>query len=223
MKLRNQKNENVLKCSLRDNAILEAIDLCKILDTEQITALFFNFKSGKRKCQDRMKSLYDRGLVKKTRLSLNTPTVYFQKKLSGIPQHDLALSWVYVWFMKQSAKVLTWELDQLSEFGLKTDALCSTYIQMTKEVRWHCIELERGASSRNRFIKVMNYDDLYKREGFTGSALMKRLDNVQRFPKVVIVTDKAEHGLRIRKAMGESTSTVRYEVHLLSVLKEGII
>lgn len=214
---------NVRKGSIRDKSILETIEICGVMDTDQLTELFFKFPTGKRKCQARMKSLYDRKLVKKTRLSLDSSTVYYQGKFPGQIEHSLAVSWVYVWLMrKQGETILTWETEELKEFGLRVDALCSTRIPMTGEIRWYCIELDRGAVSRHKFLKVNYYDDLYLKEGFTGSKLMKRLDNPLRFPKVIIVTDSVKHGQKIRSLVAESKTKVKYEVYLLSAIKEGL-
>lgn len=218
-----QAMTNAMKGSTRDRSILETIELCGVMDTDQLTELFFKFPSGKRKCQARMKSLYDRHLVKRTRLSLGTSTVYYQGKFPGQIEHSLALSWVYVWMTrKQGETVLTWETEELREFGLRVDALCSTKIPMTGEIRWYCIELDRGSVSRHKFLKVNIYDDLYTKEGFSGSKLMKRLDNPIRFPKVIIVTDDAKHGQKIRNHIAESRTKVKYELFLLSAIKEGL-
>ena len=61
------KLSNVQIGSTRDKAILDTISLCGVMDTEQLTELFFRFPTGKRKCQARMKYLVDRKLVKKIR------------------------------------------------------------------------------------------------------------------------------------------------------------
>ncbi|MBC2723326.1 MAG: hypothetical protein HGJ97_11685 [Desulfosporosinus sp.] len=218
-----QAMTNAMKGSIRDRSILETIELCGVMSTDQLTELFFKFPSGKRKCQARMKSLYDRKLVKRTRLSLDAPTVYYQGKYPGQIEHSLALSWVYVWFMrKQGETVLTWETEELKEFGLRVDALCSTKILMTGEIRWYCIEIDRGSVSRHKFRKIDIYDDLYLKEGVAGSKLMKKLGNPARFPKVIIVTDDPKHGQKIRRLVAESKTKVRYEVHLLSAIKEGL-
>jgi hypothetical protein len=191
------------------------------MDTNQIAELFFKFPSGKRKCQARMKSLYDRKLVKKARLSLDTSTIYFQGKFPAQYDHSLALTWCYVWMMKkQGEKVLSWEIEELKEFGLRVDALCSTFITMTKEVRWYCFELTKSAS-RNDFLKIPKYDALYLKEGIAGSKLMKRLGEAQRFPKVVIVTDSIKHAQKIKSLVSESVTKVRYEVYLLQI-SQGI-
>lgn len=218
------QTNNILKASIRDRSILETIELCGVMNTDQLTELFFKFATGKRKCQARMKSLYDRKLVKRTRLSLDTSTVYYQGKLPGQIEHSLAISWAYVWFMrKQGESILTWKTEELKDFGLRVDALCSTKIPMTGEIRWCCIEIDRGSASRNSFHKVTIYDDLYQKEGIEGSKLMKRLDNPQRFPKVIIVTDKPKHVQKIRNHIAESKTKVKYEVYLLNAIKEGLV
>lgn len=211
---------NVKKGSKRDNDILEAIELCGVMDTEQLTALFFRFQTGKRKCQARMKSLYDRNLVKKVRLSLDSPNVYYQGKFPEKIPHSLALSWAYIWMKNRPGeRLLTWETEQLKEFGLRVDALCSTEILMTKEIRWYCIEFDRGSSSHSKYIKVDIHDELYKKEGFAGSKLMKRLNNPLRFPKVILITDSVKQSQKIRSLVAESQTKVRYEVYLLNQIK----
>ena len=212
-----------MKGSIRDKAILDAIEICRVMNTDQLTELFFKFPTGKRKCQARMKSLYDRKLVKRTRLSLDTPAIYYQGRVPGQPEHSLAATWVYVWFMrKQGEKVLTWEIEELKEFDLRTDVLCSTKILMSGEIRWYCIEIDRGSVSRNSFLKVSKYDELYQKEGIAGSKLMNRLDNALRFPKVILITDKVKHVQKIRTLIAESKTKVKYEVYLLNAIKEGL-
>lgn len=212
---------NVRKGSLRDREILDAIELCKVMNTEQITELFFRFATGKRKCQARMKSLCDRKMVKKARLSLDTSTIYYQGKFPSQYNHSLALSWVYVWFQrKQGEKLLSWEIEELKEFSMRVDALCSTKIPMTNEVRWYCVELDKS-ESRNNFLKISKYDELYLKEGVANSKLMQRLDNALRFPKVVIVTDSIKRGQKIKSLIAESVTKVKYEVYLLG--KEGVV
>jgi hypothetical protein len=195
------------------------------MNTDQLAELFFQFPTGKRKCQARMKSLYDRRLVKRTRLSLDTSTVYYQGKFPGQIEHSLALSWVYVWMMRkqQGETILTWETEELKEFGLRVDALCSTKIMLTGEIRWYCIEIDRGSVSRHNFMKVKIYDELYLKEGVVNSDLMNRLDNPSRFPKVIIVTDSTKHGQKIRSLIAESKTKVRYELYLLNTIKEGLV
>lgn len=219
-----QTMTNVQKGSRRDQDILDAISLCGVMDTEQLTELFFNFATGKRKCQARMKTLVDRKLIKKTRLSLDTPTVYYQGKFPHRLEHARALSWIYVWMKRQQGtNLLTWELEELKEFGniLQADALCSVKITMTGEIRWYCIELDRGSVNRSKFDKIEKYIALYNREGVTGSPMLKRLDNPLRFPKVLIVTDSVKRGQRIRELVANANTRLKFEVHLLNAIKEG--
>jgi hypothetical protein len=215
---------NVKKGSKRDSDIIETIEICGVVNTDQLTELFFKFPSGKRKCQARMKMLYDKGLVKKIRLSLDSSTIYYQGKLPGQIEHSLALTWVYVWMMrKQGEKILSWETEELKEFGVRVDALCSTEILMTREIRWYFIEFDRGSVSRHDFIKISNFDELYLKEGFAGSKLMRQLSDPLRFPKVIIVSDSVRNVQKIRKLISESKTKVRYEAYLLNSIKEGLV
>jgi hypothetical protein len=195
------------------------------MNTNQITELFFRFTTGERKCQARMKVLVDRKLLKKTRLSLDTSSIYYQRKLPDHVDHALGVSWCYVWLkLKYGENLLTWELEELKEFGdiLQCDALCSVKIPMTGEVRWYCIELDRGSVNRSKFSKVEKYIALYNREGVAGSPMLKRLDNPLRFPKVLIVTDSVRRGQRIRELVANANTRLKFEVHLLSAIKEGL-
>ncbi|SHH86075.1 hypothetical protein [Desulfosporosinus lacus] len=222
--MQTQAMTNVQKGSTRDKSIIETIGLCGVMDTEQLAELFFRFPTGMRKCQARMKCLVDRKLVKKTRLSLDTPSVYYQGKFPHRLEHARALSWIYVWFMRKTGeKLLTWEREELKEFGdiLQTDALCSVKITMTGEIRWYCIELDRGSVNRSKFDKIEKYIALYNREGVAGSPMLKRLGNPLRFPKVLIVTDSVKRGQRIRELVADANTRLKFEVHLLSAIKEG--
>lgn len=211
---------NVKKGCQRDKDILETISICRVMNTDQLTELFFKFPTGKRKCQARMKSLYERKMVNKFRLSLDTSTIYYLGKFPGQPEHSLAISWIHVWFKrKQGEKVLTWETEQLKEFGFKCDALCSTKIAMTNEIRWYCIEFDRGSVSNHPFKKVSLYDGLYQREGFPQSKLMKRLGDPLRFPKVIIVSDSIKSGQKIKQLITDSPTKVRYDFHMMSEIR----
>jgi len=120
--------------------------------------------------------------------------------------------------------LLTWELEQLKEFGgfLQCDALCSVKIPMTGEIRWYCIEFETGLN-RNRFDKIEKYNELYHREGVSGSPMLQRLDNPLRFPKVIIVTDSVKRGQKIREIISNANTRLKFEVHLLNAIKEGLV
>lgn len=204
---------NILIGSKRDSEVLESIDTCGVLNTQQITALHFPIKSGKRKCQERMQSLYERKLVKRIRISVDSPYVYFINRPS-LMNHSLAISWAYVWMVK-TRKVQTWELEQLEEFGLRCDALCSVRNDMAKETFWYCIEFE-SSSNKSQFEKIEKYNKLYDKEGIKGSKLMQRLNHPDRFPRVIIVTDTAKKGIRIRDAIQSEKRIVNFEVMLLS-------
>ncbi|WP_407308784.1 hypothetical protein [Desulfosporosinus sp. SB140] len=214
---------NAQKGSYRVKAILDAITICKVIDTNQIAELYFRFPSGLRKCQAVMKTLYDKKLVKKTRLSLDTATIYYKGRLPENLEHALALTWCYAWMKQRPGEtLLTWELEQLKEFGniLRADALCSVRIDMTKEIRWYCVEMDRGSINRNKFDKIDKYIALYNREGVPGSPLLKRLDNPLRFPKIIIVTDDVRRGQKIREMIANANTRLKFEVHLLASIKE---
>ncbi|SHN84752.1 hypothetical protein [Desulfitobacterium chlororespirans] len=211
---------HVMKGSKRDAEILESIELCGAMDTQQIAALHFRFKSGLRKCQERLQSLHERKLIKRARLSMDSPYVYFYTR-PALPRHTLAISWIYVWLAKQK-RIQSWELEQLEEFGiLRCDALCSIRNEMTQETLWCCVEFESSAN-KSKFDKVEKYTKLYEKHGIKGSPLMQRLDGADRFPRVILVADNAKRGLKMREVVQAAHSPVKFEIHLLSeIVKEA--
>jgi hypothetical protein len=175
-----------------------------------------------------MKVLVEKKLVKKVRISLDSSNIYFMTRPLSL-EHSLGVSWSYVWVnktLKQNEKILTWELEQLKEFGaiLQCDALCSIENQITKEVRWYCIEFDRSSVNKSRFDKIEKYNLLYQKYGFASSPLIKRLGNTTRFPRVIIITDTAKRALNIRDIIQSEKQKdgVNFEIHLLSeVIKEA--
>lgn len=90
----------------RDRALLEAIASCQALDTEQARVLLFPGKYGRRKAQERLKTLYDRARIKRWRPAPESPYIYFQEKKHGRIEHLVALNWVRCWMLRQ---LKSWE------------------------------------------------------------------------------------------------------------------
>lgn len=187
---------NYQLCSFRDKQIILALSQCKALNTNQLVTLFFKGKTGLRKCQTRLKFLANNEFVQVIeRPFFDSPNIYYLKDapaLSAIP-HIIMVGWVYVWFCKKY-EVLYWE--QEVDFNiLQCDAICQ--VKDKGEIKWFFIELDR-AKSHNTFVKPEKYTELYEKEGNTGSELSKRY-NLNKFPRIVIVTDSIRRGQNISK------------------------
>ncbi|MDQ7094247.1 hypothetical protein REC12_11665 [Desulfosporosinus sp. PR] len=182
--------------SHRDKQVIQVVSACKAMTTQQIAILLFPGKAGLRKCQQRLKYLADHKLINFIkRPFFDMPNVYYLKKepsLSAL-QHIVAVTWIYVWLSKHY-EVEHWETEV--DFGiLQCDALCKL-----KEGLWYFIEFDRSIS-HNGFKKPMQYSELYSKEGMLGSDLLKKLENPSKFPRILIITDSAKRGVKIKNSI----------------------
>ena len=205
----------------RDKAILEAIEVRKALNTDQITALLFrDIAQGRRKAQERLLKLYKGGRVKRCRTALTEPFCYFVGKKNGRLEHLLALNWVYVWF---TAGLKAWEQMHCFSYEanyklLQTDAFAAVKNTVTGKFRFYFVELDR---SQNDFDKVRKYNQLYQDDGYTGRWWSELTD---RFPTVLVVTNSTKRAAHIRQRVEkENTSGLEFKVMLLDEIKEGLI
>lgn len=80
-----------MKITSRDLAIVEFLDTVGVADTTTINKMFFN--NSVKACKNRMKPLYDAGLVKRIdRKYLNQEHVYYTKRKPAQVEHKLMFS-----------------------------------------------------------------------------------------------------------------------------------
>ena len=98
------------KGMIRDREILEWVDQCKCLNTDQIELLAFpGMKAGKRKCQMRLKKLTDQRRLCRWRYGLDQPYAYYHSMNKPVEQmeHTVLLSWMFIWLLKTYLKIIT--------------------------------------------------------------------------------------------------------------------
>lgn len=204
----------------RDKAILEAIEEHEVLNTDQITALFFNgMKNGKRMAQKRLKSLFERERVQKGRLSYYHPCHYHTTtRPPGQIEHRLGINWFYIWL---NASLKNWErlhcFEHEQEFGiLRADGLAAIKNTVTGQMRFIFLEMDR-AESGNKFDKIEKYNQLYQEAERYADCWWVNLTD--RFPAVYIVTTSNKKIKAIEKIIKEkNANNLEFRVLLLSDL-----
>jgi hypothetical protein len=210
---------NQLKGYHRDKEILGLIERLQALDTEQVRALLFSsMTQGRRKAQERLKALYDRGRLNRWRPGPESPYMYFVGKKHGRIEHLIALNWVYVWMVKSVKsweEIYRWDYEQ--DYGaLQADAFCVVRNMVTGKLRMWFVELDR-AESGNLFDKVRKYCDLYESERYAG---WWWVDLADRFPGILTVTTAAGREKIIRGLVEkENRAGLQFEIYLLENLK----
>ncbi|MCL5289781.1 MAG: replication-relaxation family protein [Firmicutes bacterium] len=208
---------------LRDRNICSLIEARQALDTEQVRVIVFpGMKCGRRKAQERLKALHDRGRLNRWRPGPESPYIYYVGKKHGRIEHLVALNWVYVWMVKSVKsweEITRWDYEQ--DYGiLQADAFCMVRNTVTNKLRMWFVELDR-AESGNLFDKVRKYNDLYRDEKYSG---WWWADIADRFPGVLVVTTAAARERTIRglveKQNGEG---LEFQIYLLENLKEACI
>ncbi|HBV97800.1 MAG: hypothetical protein JL50_02835 [Peptococcaceae bacterium BICA1-7] len=210
---------NQLRGYHRDNEICRLIEKLQALDTEQVSVLIFSGqKHGRRKAQERLKVLFDRGRLKRWRAAPESPYIYFTGKKHGRMDHLVALNWVYVWMVrsvKSWEEVYRWDTEQ--DYGvLQADAFCAIRNTVTGKLRFWFVELDR-AESGNLFDKVAKYNSLYDSEKYAG---WWWADLADRFPGILTVTTAAPRERIIRGLVEkENAAGLEFQICLLEKLK----
>lgn len=204
----------------RDKQIVREIEARGALNTEQIAAMFFKGSAALKKCQQRMKKLYDAKRVKRTRINGSGSYCYYIGKKSGRLEHLISINWVYIWFikrMKSWESLWYWQYEMAYDI-LRCDAFLGIRNAFTEEIKFYFIELDR---SNNTWDKTRKYNQLYETEGYAGSFWV---EYTKVFPVILCVTeDKNRLAIIERSVREENKYNLRFEVKLLDDLIKEVI
>lgn len=207
---------NQQKSSLRDRRMLSLIQELGALTTEQVQSLCFsNIKSGKRKAQQRLKRMYDLGLVQRIRPALDSAFVYYPERRPGQLEHIVARNWVYCYLhntLQWWEHLAGWYPE--SDYGvLRCDALAHIKNTVTDKHRFMFVEADL---SSNRFDKGQKYTMLC-RQGV--EAWWTSYTDV--FPSIMVVTETPSRLRLIENTLKETNPLgLRFVCYLLSELKK---
>lgn len=204
----------------RDKKIVREIEARGSLNTEQITAMFFRGSAGLKKCQQRMKKLYDAKRVKRTKINASGSYCYYIGKRSGRLEHLISTNWVYIWLTKQMKSwesLWYWQYEMAYDI-LRCDAFTGIKNSFTGEVKFYFVELDR---SNNTWDKTRKYNQLYETEKYSDSFWVQ---HAKVFPVILCVTeDKNRLNLIEQSVMEENKHNLRFEVRLLDDLVSEVI
>lgn len=205
------------KSSLRDRRALRYLDVLGALTTEQVWSLCFSdIATGQRKAQQRLKRLFDRGLAKRVRPSLDSPMVYWTAQRPGLMEHTVACNWVYCYLVRRCQsweKIEGWYPEDDYKV-LRCDAFAVIRNTALKTNRFLFVEVDL---SENRFDKVQKYTALCQK-----GVDAWWVDETSVFPTVLVVTETLARLEHIRKLAKEQNPLgLRFDVKLLSDIKRG--
>ena len=204
---------------LRNKEIINAVTRCGVLDTDQITSLIFSrLPSGRRIAQRRLKSLFDRGKLKRARDSIDLPYYYYTGEKPGQPEHKLAVNWVYLWYtlrLKSWEELYCFQYEQ--DYGiLRSDALAGIKNTVTGKISFSFVEMDI-AKSGNSFDKVAKYNLLYESDRYLSAWWVKYASG---FPSVFVVTTNNKRLRSIQKWIDrDNKNGLEFQVYLLDQIK----
>jgi len=185
-----------LKGYRRDKMVLQTIEKCEALTTEQIDALFFSdIKTGYRKAQERLLKLYKRKNLKRFRPSIDCPYIYYTRRREQL-DHRLAVNWVYVWLTKKKWHNLVWWYYEQDYKILKCDSFAGLKNIVTGQYKFYFVEVEMD--SHRRFDKVARYNELYGEDKYLN---WWWVEYAKTFPTIIVVCKETKRKREIEKAI----------------------
>ncbi|MHB1042373.1 MAG: replication-relaxation family protein [Eubacteriales bacterium] len=202
----------------RDNAILQAVERRRALDTEQVRVMLFPFSCGQRKAQERLLKLYKGKRLDRDRAG--DVYAYYRDQRPGKLRHLIGVNWVRLWL---ESRLKSWEtlhsFEYEPDYGLlRADAFAAVKNVATGKMRFFFVEVDRAT---NGFDKVEKYCQLYESGGYRGRWWVELTD---RFPAVLVVTTDPERaGLIQAAAKKENGAGLEFKVMLLDDIRKEVM
>jgi hypothetical protein len=212
---------NVQRGYYRDREILDYVERCGALTTDQIAALLFaNLKTGLRKAQERLQKLHGRKQLLRSRLFVTNCYIYHMEKLAPHTDHTIDVNWALIWLIRRMQtweRIVEWEYEP--DYGrLRPDLLFVVENTVTKKCRGMFVELDR--SPRNRWDKIEKYGELFKSGAYLGAWWVERME---RFPPILVATTREARARAIKSQIEQkNASGLRYTVMVLEAMKQEV-
>lgn len=166
-----------MKITPRDLAIVEFLDTVGVADTTTINMMFFN--NSVKACKNRMKPIYDAGLVKRIdRKYLNQEHIYYTKKKPKQLEHKLLFSRFVAKLKNQGAEII-----KIKTPFILGDVIADGFItyQINDTIRVALVEVENQKTFKSSMKK---YEKLYR------SMLWRNYFNF--FPNIIVISNERE-------------------------------
>jgi hypothetical protein len=158
-----------------DKKILSFIDKFHAADTKQIQRVFYKSqKQGRFLCERKLRKLYERKLIKRHRIVLNEPYIYYYTKSKQMTHH-LIVTELYCNLSDCEGKIINFEVEKVIE-DIRPDAICQ--FELNGDIYQYCFEVH---ISNNNFDQI-KYERFYK------SGTWKKYFKI--FPAIVIISDR---------------------------------
>jgi hypothetical protein len=158
-----------------DKKILSFIEMFHAANTKQIQRAFYKSqKQGTFLCERKLRKLYERNLLKRHRIVLNEPYIYYFTKSKQITHH-LIVTELYCNLLEHKGNIISFEVEEVIE-DIRPDAICQ--FELNGDIYQYCIEVH---------ISNNNFDQI-KYERFYRSGAWKKYFKI--FPAIVIISDR---------------------------------
>jgi hypothetical protein len=211
----------------RDQSIIELVNECKFISRDQVQALVFGHKY-RQKCCERLTKLHKAKQLKRKRVNVTAPYVYFPTEASWNQkyEHCLILNWVYIAMKQQMKSWFVWHVFKREYYceweaaHLLADALVVLKNTVRKRLHPVFVEIDRGTSN-NKFDKVGLYTDYYRSKAWVHQWWAQPDEQGRyRFPKVLVVTDRAEQVSKIIER--DNAAGIRFSVATLEDVQRDV-
>lgn len=189
------------------------------MDTDQVRAMLFPFLYGRRKAQERLLKLYQRGRLQRERVD-DGVFAYYRDARPGALRHTLGVNWVRIWLEK---RLKSWEIMHSWEYEpdygiLRADGFAAVRFPAGGSFSFVFVEMDRGT---NAFDKVEKYSRLYDSGGYKGRWWVNL---TERFPPILVATTTARRMQAIQEAVKrENSAGLEFQVVLLDDIKKEVI
>ena len=207
---------NHQKCYRRDKDLIRLLETQAALNTEQIRLLLFR-DASLRIVQRRLKKLTERKLIKRSRLSIDSPFYYYLGAKPGQLDHVLGVSWIYVWVCSALSSGMTLHcFDREIDLGIiRPDAFIGVK-GWTGKFSFFFAELDVDESGNDFSEKVKRYNSYYSSGAYQNQWWVSM---AKRFPVIRVVTTGHVNSLekRISKV---NANNLEFQVFSLHHVKE---
>lgn len=211
---------NHKKASHRDKALFRLLETQGALNTEQIQLLLFR-DNVPHTTRRRLKKLYDKGRIRRVRVSIDEPYCYYIDKKPGQLDHTLGVSWIYTWVCSTLPDAM-----QLHSYNrevvhktLRPDALICIKKAWTDSFVFFFAEFDIAESGHDFGDKVKRYNEFYN----SGEYLKQWwVPLSKRFPVIRVVTTGNVKKLEERIAKANAHN-LEFQVFSLENIKEECI
>jgi hypothetical protein len=205
-----------LKGFRRDSLIIDLIESRKCLSTDQVRSLLFSdLAEGRRKAQERLKVLRDRGALQRSKVDGEYCYWVAGEKKPGQIKHRLAVNWCRIWMERTCPPgyvVHSWEYEP-NYIELRPDGLMS----IKNGTRWQFAFLEVDRATNPFEPKVQKYRKYFNEEKYSG---LWWAQLAARFPPVVVVTISLARKKQIEEVV--SKEEIEFKVYLLEEILEEV-